>query len=437
MKDVLAFVMAGGRGERLMPLTQDRTKPAVPFGGIYRLIDFTLSNCVNSQVYKIIVLPQYKSQSLNDHLEAGWNIFSLKMGHFLKTVPPQMRTGQDWYRGTADCIRQNVYLIERHEPQLVLILSGDHIYKMDYSLFVRYHREKEADVTISLLEVDAGLADQFGIAEVDEDFRIHGFREKPREDVKTIPGDPDHVLASMGIYLFRTEVLMGLLQSGSEDDFGKDIIPGLLNHYKVFAYPYSRFNRVEDYIYLTLEGGARRPRLEPCTRDSSYWRDVGTLDAYWNANMDLTGVDPYFNLYGYKWPIHTHQILAPPAKFIFSNERSEGFRVGKALDSLVAPGCIVSGIVRNSVLGYNVIVRSWATVDESVVLDNVVVGRGSKIKKAIIDKYNVIPPETEIGYNPKEDRKHFPVTPRGIVVVPKGHFKDEKQEFEPVLRSML
>jgi glucose-1-phosphate adenylyltransferase len=437
MKDVLAFVMAGGRGERLMPLTQDRTKPAVPFGGIYRLIDFTLSNCVNSQVYKIIVLPQYKSQSLNDHLEAGWNIFSLKMGHFLKVVPPQQRTGQDWYRGTADSIRQNLYLLERHKPRYILILSGDHIYKMDYSLFVRYHEEKKADVSISLLEVDAGLADQFGVAEVDEDFRIQGFLEKPKENVKTIPGDPNHVLASMGIYLFRTETLIELLQSSSQDDFGRDLIPNLLGSHRVYAYPYSRFNYVEDYIYVTAEGGERIPRLDPRVRDSSYWRDVGTLDAYWNANMDLTGVDPYFNLYGYKWPIHTNQILAPPAKFIFNHERPEGQRVGKALDSLVAPGCIVSGIVRNSVLGYNVIVRSWATVDESVVLANVVIGRGSKIKKAIIDKYNVIPPEMEIGYNPKEDRKRFPVTPRGIVVVPKGFFKDDKQEFEPVLRTMI
>jgi glucose-1-phosphate adenylyltransferase len=433
MKDTLAFVMAGGRGERLMPLTEDRTKPAVPFGGIYRLIDFTLSNCVNSQIYKIIVLPQYKSQSLNDHLEAGWNIFSLKMGHFLKTVPPQQRTGLDWYRGTADSIRQNLYLIERHRPRHILILSGDHIYKMDYGLFLRYHQEKEADVTISLLEVDAGLADQVGVAEVDENFRIQNFREKPKENVKPIPGDPNHILASMGIYLFRAEMLLDLLKSGTEDDFGRDIIPKLVGNKRVYAYPYGQFNRIEDYIYVTLEDGEREPRLAARTRDSSYWRDVGTLDAYWNANMDLTGVDPYFSLYGHRWPIHTHQILAPPAKFIFNSERPESFRVGKALDSLVAPGCIVSGIVRNSVLSYNVVVRSWTTVDESVILDNVVVGRGSKVKKAIIDKHNAIPPDTEIGYNPKEDQKRFTVTPRGIVVVPKGFFRDEKQGLEPLL----
>jgi glucose-1-phosphate adenylyltransferase len=436
MKDILAFVMAGGRGERLMPLTRDRTKPAVPFGGIYRLIDFTLSNCVNSQIYKIIVLPQYKSQSLSDHLEEGWNIFSRKMGHFLKLVPPQQRIGLDWYRGTADSIRQNLYLIERYKPQHVLILSGDHIYKMDYSLFVRYHQEKDADLTISLLEVDKDLAHQVGVAEVDTDFRITAFREKPKTDVKTIPGDPKQVLASMGIYLFRTDILLDVLEANKEDDFGRDIIPRMLDSHRVYAYPYGQQNQIEDVIFLTLENGEREPRLQSRTRDSSYWRDVGTLDAYWNANMDLTGVDPFFNLYGIKWPVHTHQILAPPAKFIFASERPEDFRVGKALDSLVAPGCIISGIVRNSVLAYNVVVRSWATVDESVISDGVVVGRHCKIKKAIIDKQNIIPPHTQIGYNPREDRERFSVTPRGIVTVPKGYFQSEQgQSVRPVVKE--
>ncbi|MGD8388361.1 MAG: sugar phosphate nucleotidyltransferase, partial [Desulfobacteraceae bacterium] len=363
MKNTLAFVMAGGRGERLMPLTADRSKPAVPFGGIYRLIDFTLSNCVNSQLYKIIVLPQYKSQSLTDHLEEGWNIFSHQIGHFLKIVPPQQRTGTDWYRGTADSIRQNLYLIERYSPDHVLVLSGDHIYKMDFSLFSDYHEEKNADVTISLLEVGTELAHQFGVAVVDQEFRIRGFQEKPRENPQTIPGDSRHVLASMGIYLFRTEALLQVLKATSEDDFGRDIIPNLLDTHRVFAYPYRKNNRIEDFVHVTPDDGERQIRLEPRTRDSAYWRDVGTLDAYWNANMDLTGVDPYFNLYGRKWPMHTYQIPAPPAKFIFATERNEGFRVGKALDSLVAPGAIVSGIVRNCILGYNVVVRSWASVD--------------------------------------------------------------------------
>ena len=426
MKDVLAFVMAGGRGERLMPLTQDRTKPAVPFGGIYRLIDLPLSNCINSQVYKIIILPQYKSQSLHDHLEDGWNIFNQKLGHFLRIVPPQQRTGLDWYRGTADSIRQNLYLIERYRPSHVLILSGDHIYKMDYSLFASYHQEREADVTISLLEVETELAHQFGVAEVDEEFRILGFQEKPRETPKTIPGDSSRVLASMGIYLFRTETLVEVLTSGNEVDFGRDIIPNLLNSHRIYAYPYRQQNKIEDYIYMTMPDGERQLRLEPHTRDSAYWRDVGDLDAYWNANMDLTGVEPYFNLYGQRWPLHTYQTAAPPAKFVFATERSDGFRVGKALDSLVALGCIVSGIVRNSVLSPNVIVRSWAQIDESVIMDRVVVGRHCKIKKTIIDKHNIIPPKTTIGYNPSEDRKRFTVTPRGIVVIPKGYFREEE-----------
>jgi glucose-1-phosphate adenylyltransferase len=427
MKDTLAFVMAGGRGERLMPLTRDRTKPAVPFGGIYRLIDFTLSNCVNSQIYKIIVLPQYKSQSLNDHLEEGWNIFSREVGHFLKLVPPQQRVGTDWYRGTADSIRQNLYLIERYNPKNILILSGDHIYKMDYGLFLQYHQEKGADLTISLLEVGAELAPEFGVAEVDQDFRILGFQEKPKQDVKTIPGDPKHVLASMGIYLFRTAPLLDILNSTRADDFGKDIVPRMLETHKAYAYPYRQQNRIEDYVYVTLDNGERHLRLEGRTRDSAYWRDVGTLDAYWNANMDLTGVDPYFSLYGRNWPIRTYQLPAPPAKFVFSVERKEHFRVGKALDSLVAPGCIVSGIVRNCVLSHNVTVRSWATVDESVILDRVVIGRHCKIKKAIIDKDNIIPAGTEVGLDPMADSKRFTVTPRGIVVVPKGCFKGGKE----------
>ena len=426
MKDVLAFVMAGGRGERLMPLTEDRTKPAVPFGGIYRLIDLPLSNCINSQIYKIIILPQYKSQSLNDHLEAGWNIFNRRLGHFLTIVPPQQRIGLDWYRGTADSIRQNLYLIERTKPSYVLVLSGDHIYKMDYSAFVRYHQEKQADVSISLLEVGVDLARHFGVAEVDEEFRILGFQEKPENDPKTIPGDSTHVLASMGIYVFRTETLLEILKGGNQDDFGRHIIPQLLDSHRIFAYPYRQQNMIEDYIYVTMPNGERRLQLQPHTRDSAYWRDVGNLDAYWNANMDLTGVDPYFNLYGRKWPIHTHQVAAPPAKFVFATERSEGFRVGKALDSLVAPGCIISGIVRNSILSYNVVMRSWATVDESVIMDGVVVGRNCRIKKTIIDKENVIPPNTSIGYDPTEDRKHFTVTPRGIVAVPKGYFRGEQ-----------
>jgi len=406
-----------------MPLTLDRAKPAVPFGGIYRLIDLSLSNCINSELYKIIILPQYKSQSLTDHLEDGWNIFNHKLGHFLKIVPPQQRISGDWYQGTADSIRQNIYLIELTRPHHVLILSGDHIYKMDYNLFIRYHVEKNADLSIALREVGKEMAQQVGVAEVDEDYRLRGFQEKPKDNPKTIPGDPNRVFASMGIYLFKTDALLNTLKSNNEDDFGKDIIPYLIPDFRVYAYPFQKRNIIEDYAYYTLEKGKRKLILQPKIRDSSYWRDVGTLDEYWNANMDLTGLDPSFNLYGKNWPIHTYQIPAPPAKFVFSNERPESFRVGKALDSIVAPGSIISGIVRNSVISYYVFIQSWATVEESVIMDDVVVGRNCKIKKAIIDKHNVIPSNTEIGYNPKKDRSRFTVTPRGIVVVPKGYFK--------------
>ncbi len=406
-----------------MPLTRDRAKPAVPFGGIYRLIDLTLSNCINSGLYKIIVLPQYKSQSLADHLEAGWNIFNQRLGHFLKIVPAQQRVGGDWYRGTADSIRQNIYLIEQTRPRHVLILSGDHIYKMDYGLFLKYHVEKDAAMSVALIELGKDMAHEMGVAEIDEDYRIRGFQEKPKESPRTIPGDPSRVLASMGIYLFNTETLLDALTSIDKDDFGHDIIPRLIPESRVYAYPFRQQNVIEDYVYDTLENGERRLRLESKTRDSSYWRDVGTLDLYWNANMDLTGLNPSFNLYGRNWPIHTYQVPAPPAKFVFSDERPDGFQVGKALDSIVAPGSIISGIVRNSVLSYNVVVQTWAGVEESVIMDDVIVGRNCKIKKTIIDKHNVIPAHSEIGYHPDEDRERFTVTPRGIVVVPKGYFQ--------------
>ncbi|MFP5214118.1 MAG: glucose-1-phosphate adenylyltransferase [Acidobacteriota bacterium] len=425
MKDVLTIIMAGGRGSRLMPLTEDRSKPAVPFGGIYRLIDIPLSNCINSQLYKILIFPQYKSQSMVDHLEEGWNIFSGDLGHYLRIAAPQQRMGAEWYRGTADCVRQNLYLIERERPKYVLILSGDHVYKMDYSAFRDYHEEVGADVTVGLLEVYRSEASAFGIASVDNDFRIKSWAEKPK-DPQAMPDDPERSLASMGIYLFRTDLLLELLKKSDADDFGGDIIPKIIDDYKIMAYPYRRLNKIKDYIHVVDPDGVRRLRLVDGTRDSQYWRDVGTLDAYWNANMDLTGVDPFFNLYGSLWPIRTFQRQYPPAKFVLNYRDSNPPRVGTAVDSIVSPGCIVSGgTVRNSVLSYNVTVRSWAEVDESVIMDNVEIGRHCKIKKAIIDKHNVIPPNTQLGIDPVEDRKRFEVTERGIVVVPRGYFGRE------------
>jgi len=420
MRDVIALIMAGGKGERLYPLTKDRSKPGVPFGGIYRIIDVTLSNCINSNIYRIVVLPQYKAQSLVEHIEAGWDIFSYDLGHYLKVVHPQMRTGDQWYLGTADSIRQNLYLIEREAPEYVLILSGDHVYKMDYGHLMAYHQERDADITVSVIEVPASDAHRFGIVAVDRDYRVTGFLEKP-ESAPAIPGDPDHALGSMGIYIFKTPVLVDLLKTSGGHDSGKDIIPEAVERHAVYAFPYKKENRIDDFVYRIREDGSRVRVLEPRIKDSSYWRDVGDLDAYWNANMDLTGVEPMFNLYGTKWPLRTFQAQYAPVKTVFRNAAAN--RIGMALDSIVSHGTIISGgVVKNSVLSYNVMVRSWSEVRESVIMSEVEIGRHCRIMKAIIDKNNIIPPNTEIGYDPEEDRKRFTVTPRGIVVVAKETF---------------
>lgn len=412
--------MAGGKGERLYPLTRDRSKPAVPFGGIYRIIDVTLSNCINSNIYRILVLPQYKAQSLVEHLEMGWNIFNYALGHYLRIVSPQMRMGEEWYRGTADAVRQNLYLLEREMPQHVLILSGDHVYKMDYARFRAYHEEKGADITVSLIEVPASEAYRYGVAEVAPDYRIENFREKPAS-AEPMPGDPRYCLASMGVYMFKAKVLIDLLKTTEEHDFGRHIIPRALEKYSLYAFPYKKKNCIEDFVYAIKEDGSRERVLQQCVQDSSYWRDVGDLDAYWNANMDLTGVAPIFNLYGSRWPIRTFQMPYPPVKTIFRDTASN--RTGMALDSLVSHGSIISGgIVKSSVLSYNVLVNSWSEVCESVIMSDVEIGRHCRIMKAIIDKNNRIPPGTAIGYDPEEDRKKFTVTPRGIVVIGKGTF---------------
>jgi glucose-1-phosphate adenylyltransferase len=421
MKKTLALIMAGGKGERLMPLTAHRSKPAIPFGGIYLLIDLTLSNCINSEVYKILVLPQYKAQTLIQHLEEGWNIFSPSLGHYLKIVPPQMMAGEKWYQGTADSIRQNQYLIEQESPDRVLVLSGDHVYKMDYSLFADYHDAHDADVSIAVIETGLDMASQYGILEVDREFRVQGFQEKPKNP-KTIPGDPDHVLASMGIYIFNTDVLLDLLGRDDKPDFGKDILPNILKTHKVMAYPYRRENQIADVVFYTDQDGLRREKHVDNLRDAGYWRDVGNLDAYWNANMDLTGVDPFFNMYGVLWPIRTYQRQYPPVKTVFGKDTDQHL-AGRAVDSLVAHGGIISGgFVQSSVLSYNVFVQARAAVEESVIMENVVIGRGCRIKKAIIADGVYVPPDTHIGFNPKEDRKRFRVTRRGITVVTREHF---------------
>ncbi|MBI4716158.1 MAG: glucose-1-phosphate adenylyltransferase [Nitrospirae bacterium] len=402
MKDVFTMILAGGRGERLHPLTTHRAKPAVPFGGKYRIIDITLSNCLNSGLRRIGVLVQYKSLSLDRHIREGWQILSSALDEYIITIPPQQRVGEEWYRGTADAIYQNFYVIEALNPRHLLVLSGDHIYKMDYSDMLRFHLDKGADATLAVIEIPVEESSRFGIVEVDEESRIHGFQEKPKENPRTIPGAPHLALGSMGVYLFNLESLVPILQedAGRETshDFGKDILPAMIHTHKVVAYNFKDLNK----------------------KEAPYWRDIGTLDAYWEANMDLVSVDPIFNLYDPDWPIRTYQGQHPPAKFVFAQE-SEGGRLGVALDSIVCGGCIVSGgRVQNSVLSPRVRVNSYTEVTESILLENVDIGRHCRIRRTIIDKDVHVPPGTTIGYDPEEDRKRFFVSDSGIVVVAKG-----------------
>ena len=404
---ILAMILAGGKGERLHPLTIHRAKPAVPFGGIYRIIDFTLSNCINSGIRKIAVLPQYKSLSLDKHLRMAWNLFSGELNEYIISVPPQQRVGERWYQGTADAIYQNIYMIERDAPEHVLVLAGDHIYKMDYAEMFRFHKENKADATVAAIETPRTSANAFGIVEVDNNGRIIDFEEKPN-DPRPIPGRPDMAFASMGIYLFNTKTLLEYLKSDAlhdtAHDFGRNIIPQMMKTARVCAYNFKDENK----------------------KEAKYWRDVGTIDAYWEANKDLVSVDPLLNLYDKAWPIRTYQAQNPPAKFVFAQEKKGG-RLGIALDSIVAHGCIVSGgRVQNSVLSPNVRVNSYSEVLDSILMENVDIGRHSRIRRAIIDKDVVIPPETEIGYNLAEDKKRYHVTPSGIVVIAKGTEISEK-----------
>jgi glucose-1-phosphate adenylyltransferase len=395
------MIMAGGKGERLAPLTLHRAKPAVPFGGQYRIIDFTLSNCVNSNLRKIIVLTQYKSHSLERHLSLGWNFLNQEMGEYIMTLPPQQRVDEHWYQGTADAIYQNIYTIEKENPQHLLVLSGDHIYKMDYTKMLAFHRRKKADATVGTIEVNTEEASGFGIVEVDKDSTIIGFQEKPKNP-KTIPGKKNKCYASMGIYIFNTEAITEILKEdaskSSTHDFGKDVIPTMFRRSKVVAYNFHDENK----------------------KRAKYWRDVGTIDAYWEANLDLAAVEPLFNLYDKNWPIRTYQGQFPPAKFVFAQEQKGG-RMGVALDSTVSGGVIISGgRVQNSVLSHDVRVNSYSEVHDSVVMERVNIGRHCRIKRAIIDKDVTIPSGTVIGYDPEEDRKRFTVSPGGIVVVAKG-----------------
>ena len=401
MENVLAILLAGGAGERLNPLTLNIAKPAVRFGGIYRIIDFTLSNCVNSEIRKILVLTQYKSLELVRHLREGWNIFSRELGEFIEAIPPMKRVHEDWYLGTADAVYQNLESVLGEDPEYTLILSGDHIYKMDYHEMVAWHREHQADVTIATIQIAPEEATRFGIAEIDEACRVVGFEEKPQHgNPKRSAFNAEMASASMGIYVFNTSVLIEALkrdsaQDNSSHDFGKDVLPQCLAERRVIAYDFRDLNK----------------------KTVRYWRDVGTLDAYYEANMDLIAVTPEFNLYDDGWPIRTRVLPYPPAKFVFA---SEGRRMGVALDSLVSHGCIISGgrVVR-SILSPGVRVNSWCEVDNSILLTGVQVGRYSRLRKVIVPARVVLPENTVIGFDAEQDRERgYTITESGVVVVP-------------------
>lgn len=401
----MAMVLAGGAGTRLDPLTRERAKPAVPFGGRYRIIDFCLSNFVNSSVYKIKVLTQYKSDSLNNHISRTWRMTAF-LGHYCETVPAQMRTGGDWYKGSADAIFQNLNLITDETPETVFVFGADHIYQMDVQQMLRFHQDRRADCTVAVLPVPIEEGNQFGILDVGPDGEVKNFVEKPKNP-PPMPGDPTKCLASMGNYIFNTDTLVREVTEDaklehSAHDFGKSILATLNQRARVFAY---------DFLTNEVPGLGARER--------GYWRDVGTLDAYFQANMDLIAVEPIFNLYNSQWPIMTGRTAVPPAKFVFGDYAQK--RVGRALDSLVSEGCIISGgLVNRSVLSPRVRVNSWAEVHDSILMENVEIGRHCEIRRAIIDKNVTIPPGTKIGVDPEADKQRFQVTESGIVVIPKG-----------------
>jgi glucose-1-phosphate adenylyltransferase len=413
VRDVLTLILAGGKGTRLEPLTRDRAKPAVPFGGLYRIIDFTLSNCINSGLRQLLVLTQYKARSLDRHIAAGWSFLSRELDEYIEVLPPQQRIDENWYKGTADAIYQNIYTIEKVDPKYVLILAGDHIYKMDYADMIRDHIQHGADLTIGCITVPRREGIHFGVMNVDKDDRVKGFLEKPREP-PGLPESPGECLASMGIYVFTAKAMYEMLcqdatRPDSDHDFGKNIIPGILDTQRVYAYRFRDENR----------------------KAMPYWRDVGTLDAYYQANMDLVAVDPVLNLYDEEWPIRTFQPQLPPPKFVFNDgPPSEFGRRGEAHDSMVCQGCILSGgHVRRSILSPRVRINSFALVEDSILFDGVQVGRHARIRRAIIDKDVPIPQNTSIGYNLEHDRQRgFMVTEQGVVVIAKAELAESFAE---------
>ena len=399
---VLGIVLAGGKGTRLYPLTKERAKPAVPFGGKYRIVDFVLSNFINSGIYSIYVLTQFRSQSLLQHLSEGWQFGGLLKSQFIIPVPAQMRSADEtWYQGTADAIFQNINLIEQADPHVVAIFGADHIYRMNIASMMEYHDKKSARVTVAAIPVDKRLASEFGVIETRPDGRIVRFHEK-NPDAPTIPGDPERVYASMGNYIFSTHTLLRELQDDaandkSTHDFGRDILPSLVARSEVFAYNFQS-NRIP----------GEKPEAEV------YWRDVGTIDAYYEANMDLRSVSPALNLYNREWPLRTTGFPDPPAKFTFDEEN----RRGQAIDSVISGGALLSGgVVRNSVIGRHVRVHAGALVEDSIILDNCDIGRRAKVRRAILDKNVRVPQDGSIGYDLEQDRRVHYVTESGIVVV--------------------
>lgn len=399
-RSTYAIILAGGRGSRLMQLTDWRAKPAVPFGGKFRILDFTLSNCVNSGIRRIGVATQYKAQSLIQHLQRGWSFLDGRFDEFIDLLPAQQQIGEDWYQGTADAVFQNLDLLRRHGPKYVLILSGDHIYKMDYGRMLAQHAQAEADLTIACMDVPIEEANAFGVMGINEENRITSFVEKPKQPA-CIPGQPDRALVNMGVYVFNAAFLFEQLIRDADDphsdhDFGKNVIPHIISRYRAVAHSFS------DSCVGIPENGV------------PYWRDVGTVDAYWEANIELTKVSPELNMYDEEWPIWTHQEQLPPAKFVFD----EDDRRGMAIDSLVSGGDIISGaVVRRSLLFSRVFIHSWAEVEDSVILPNSEIGRHCKIRRAVIDKNCKVPEGMVIGYDLEADKKRFHVTEKGITLV--------------------
>jgi len=401
LRSTLTMILAGGQGERLNPLTLYRTKPSVPFGGKYRIIDFALSNCLNSGLRKIYLLTQYKSDSLNQHIYEAWNIFSYELGEFIFSIPPQQKISNNWYTGTANAIFQNLNLIREKDYNWVLLLSGDHIYKMDYLKMLQYHTEKDADLSIASIYTPRDQASRFGILDIDKDYKVKSFVEKPKDPPES-PDRKGYSFVNMGIYIFNSKVLKDVLKKMNDEkvesnDFGKHIIPYMIkNGYKVYSYRFIDENK----------------------KDDPHWVDVGTLDSYYAASMDLINVSPHFNLYDAQWPLRTRQVQLPPAKTL----SHEGERVGRAFNSLVTDGTIISGgLVERSILGPNVRVNSYSYVTDSIIMDNVNIGRHARIRRAIIDKNVHIPEGFEIGFDPDQDKKRFTVTETGIVVIPKNY----------------